>query len=420
MSKQRFDLLIPDLNGIFRGLSAPLASREKILADGFALTGSLFTNRFDGKVVEECGYGVVAGDPDYPCVFVSGSEAPVPWQAGDSQAVFTMNHHKTGAPFVLDPQNALASIIARFAEQNIEVVAATELEFFMSRGSDGNVLDAHKIDAANHLYSNEQCQVEAEALRAMVEACEAQGIATENIVKEYGHNQWEITTQHKAAARACLEGLLLRRAVRLVAAQHGRQATFMAKPHGGSAGNGMHINLSLWRDGNNLFTDTAVVQQAIAGIFAVVSEAMALFAPFANSYRRFVPGNYAPTQATYGDEDRNALIRIPHAQDAGEARLEFRLCGADANPFLAVSALLAGIHYGMTQPRAYVGSADVPPATFPTTWQAALEEFAAAKILPQYMDAELLRVYHLVKQNELAHCLNYVSDYDKIYYAQCF
>lgn len=420
MSDARFEILISDLNGIFRGSSLPLADappEADAPKGGIRWPASLFSSRFDGAVVEECDYSLRCGDPDYPCVMLAGTEAPVPWRGDNRQGVFVM-HRPDGAPFLMDPWHVLARVLRRFADERISPTLAIEFEFYLA---DETLTEADGQTGMSDLYSVDELARRGEFLSAVTDAAAKQGVPSGNILSEYGAGQWEVNLVHTDAASACLHGLLLRRIVRACAAAIGKRATFMAKPYSRMAGSGMHIHLSLWRDGVNLFADESVLHNAVAGALSVCGEAFAFFAPWENSYRRFMPGGYVPLTAGWAQENRAAAVRLPHADADGERRLEFRVCGADANPLLAAAALLAGAYDGMqkqTPPPPQQKGDVAAGAPLPQTWRAALERLAAAEILPEYFDADFLRHYSLVKESEWRHQLAHVSDYDRLCYGR--
>lgn len=416
----RFDLLIPDVNGIWRGLSAPLEESERLLRDPLTWSSSLFSSRFDGSVVEETGHGIRAGDPDFILRAVSGSEAAVPWYGGGGgkQAVYAM-YRPSGEPYELDPQHVLQGVLARLAADGLDSVLATEFEFYLTERDSG---EADGKSGFSDLYSVDEIERQAPFFDLINDYAAVQGLELGNIVSEYGAGQWEINLAHKAAARAVLDGLLLRRLVRACAGLCGKRATFLAKPYGDASGNGMHIHLSLWKDGRNCFSDERVLLQAVAGILAVIPQAMAFFAPYDNSYRRFLPDSYAPCEASWGRENRAVAVRLPLSADESGRRLEFRLSGADVNPILVAAALLAGAHWGiregLTPPPEQTSGAVSGNAPVPLTWRAALDELSQADILPHYFSGQFLSNYRCIKENEWRHHRRHVSDYDRDFYGR--
>jgi glutamine synthetase len=250
-----------------------------------------------------------------------------------------------------------------------------------------------------------------EALFADIHAaCRIQDIPAETFVVEYAPGQFEINIQHSTdALKACDDAILLERCIRETARSHGVIATFMAKPFIEQTGSGLHVHVSLLDEtGTNVFTGpmdaslnrpiSDTMRHAIAGIVQTLPEAMAIFAPNANSYRRFMPGAYAPVNTHWGGDNRTLCIRIPPSE-AKAVRIEHRASGADANPYLVTAAVLAGIHHGITNaltpPPPVIGdAAAVDGIALPSRWEAALERFRASTVLPDYLGAEYCQCFH--------------------------
>jgi glutamine synthetase len=209
--------------------------------------------------------------------------------------------------------------------------------------------------------------------------------------------------------RACDQSSMLKRAIRSVTRSHNRVATFMAKPFAEQVGNGMHIHFSLIdADGNNVFADgtetgSDLLKHAVAGCLDTMSQSMAIFAPNINSYRRMVPGCYAPLAPNWGYENRTTAIRIPGG-DNNAMRIEHRVAGADANVYLTVAAMLAGALYGienkLTAPAPVVGDAGDAAAVLPQFWNDALGIFEKSVFVRDYLGEELQRTFAMSKRME--------------------
>ena len=186
----------------------------------------------------------------------------------------------------------------------------------------------------------------------------------------------------------------------------------MAKPYAQQAGSGTHIHISLLnRNGKNVFSDqknetgSKKLHYAIGGLIKSMKESMAIFCPNANSYRRFQPDLYVPMAPTWGLDNRTVAIRIPTAPEK-DKRIEHRVSGADANPYLVMASLLSGIHYGMTNkvkpPNISTGDAIAKhKPSLPMTWVESLNAFSKSKILKEYFGKEFCHVYYETKHKEL-------------------
>jgi glutamine synthetase len=237
-------------------------------------------------------------------------------------------------------------------------------------------------------------------LSRLADFCAAQDLPAKSAVSEYAPEQFEVNLGHVPdPLRAADHAFLLKRAVRAAARADRLLATFMAKPLPRQSASGMHVHVSLVdEDGANLFArDERALGHAIAGLQATMAESMLLCAPNANSYRRLRPLSYAPTAPTWGHNNRTVALRIPTG-NAASRRIEHRVAGADANPYLVLAAVLAGIHHGLScklAPDAPItGNAyDQVAPSLPLRWDRALETFAAASVLPEYLGEKFCQLY---------------------------
>lgn len=227
---------------------------------------------------------------------------------------------------------------------------------------------------------------------------------------------------------ACDHALMLKRAVKAAARKHDMAATFMAKPFADISGSGMHVHVSLLDDdGNNVFSGLSkdgdfsdTLRHAIGGLGALMPESTAIFAPNANSYRRFSPHSFVPATPSWGTNHRGVALRVPLSSPANN-RVEHRVAGADSNPFLVVAALLAGIHHGIThkcEPGIMVeeGEEIEHIQTLPIRWPLALDAFDAGTILPQYFGEEYHKLFSLCRREEEGRFNSVIPDKDYEWY----
>ena len=207
-------------------------------------------------------------------------------------------------------------------------------------------------DSATTLSSTRLSDFE-QVIDGIIEACKQQNIETGAISAEMGAGQFEINfNHHRDVMRAADETCLFKRVVIEIAKKHGMMATFMAKPMLDQPGNGLHMHISVVDDkGENIFDAGDKPEQrllhAIGGLIDTMPAAMSFWAPNINSYRRYTGGaNCAPISLSWGHENRTVAFRIPLAKD-GAWRVENRVPGADANPYLAMAISLAGMLHGM-------------------------------------------------------------------------
>ncbi|MEQ8802556.1 MAG: glutamine synthetase, partial [Haliea sp.] len=263
-------------------------------------------------------------------------------------------------------------------------------------------------------------------------ACELHSVPLTAIHSEFSPGQWEINTHHQQdALLACDHALLLRRLVKGIARRHGLAATFMAKPFAELAGSGLHIHASVYDGkGVNVFAHrepaeppqmTSTLLGGIGGLANTVNEAMAIFAPNPNSYRRFKAGAYAPAGPTWGYDHREVALRVPVSSEQNR-RIEHRIAGADANPYLVLAAVLAGIHHGMRsgadpgEPVTREADLSQSAVSFPTRLDGALELFRAGKVIPGYLGERYAQAYAVQRQGECDLYNGEVPDLDYEWY----
>ena len=231
-------------------------------------------------------------------------------------------------------------------------------------------------------------------------------------------NLTHVLDRHDALL-ACDQALRFKRVVKSVARAHGCEATFLAKPYREMAGSGLHIHVSLLdAAGRNIFTSedplqSADLRHAVAGLLATLGEGMAICAPGPNSYRRFRPEAYVPLMPSWSINNRGSAIRIP-ASDAANRRIEHRLAGADANPYLVLAWVLAGIHRGLSRavepPPALSGNAyQQSGEPLPTHWATAVQKFAGSPLAQEYLGKPFTQLFSAVKQGELDDFNSYIT-----------
>jgi glutamine synthetase len=414
------DGLFFDLCCVVRGKRFPVADAVKLFAEGMQIPESIALLDVTGDCNDPLGRGFSDGDPDCLAVPIPGTLCPIPWGDVPSAQVMLTLVSQQGEPAMVDPRNILDRVVRRLRAEGLNATVAVELEFYLidpERGPDKAPRPplspvTGRRDTRTQVYGMADLDDFQVFLRAVESACRVQGVPAFTASSEFAPGQFEINLKHvDDPLRAADHALLLRRVVEWVAERHGFEATFMSKPYPDQAGNGMHIHLSLTDSGGrNLFDDgsdsgTSTLRHAVAGMQAAMGESMAIFAPHANAYRRFAPNLYVPVNPRWGYNNRSVAFRIPAS--TGEARrIEHRVPGADANPYLVLAAILAAAHHGVVNrlepgPPATGNACETVDRTIPWTWRRALEELGAARILPDYLGAEYVDLYKATKWIEM-------------------
>jgi glutamine synthetase len=346
---QWIDAFLFDMNGIPRGKRIPRSDLLGVAKNGLMMPTSVFIMDPLGNCVEETGRLWETGDRDHHCHLLSGTLVPVP--IGDrrhAQVVMVVCDADE-----LDPRTVLVHQVERFARAGQTPVAAVELEFYITKRSTNGAFALHKPEGLSDdpgrplTFGFEQMDSLSPFVDDVYRICEVQHLPVDTVMQESGPGQLEINLKHRAdAVAAALDGLLLRRAVKAAARAHQLDATFMAKPHHDWAGSGMHVHLSLQDNtGQNLFAGDPVSPlflYALGGMRETMADFMAIWAQSANAYRRYVPKSYVSMAAHWGFNNRTVALRIPHGTGA-TTRVEHRVAGADANPYLVIASILAGM-----------------------------------------------------------------------------
>ena len=426
------DLYVIDLNGVARGKRIMADKLAGACRDGVYLPISIFASDVLGNPVESTGLGLATGDADFLCKPRADGLCAAAWDTQLALCPLSMQD-RNGAPTFADPHTLLCGMLDRFAALELTPRVAFEMEFFVfAAGRDrlkpgfAHGVRSRREHHQNQVYGLAELDDFAPYLDAVRRAAEQMGVPVESITSEYGPGQLEINVHYRAdARRACLDALLLKRAVTTIASDFGLAATFMAKPGEDLSGNGMHVHMSFAdASGQSLFDGEPVpndpLRHAIAGMLATRLDFLIVCAPHANSYRRFQSNSYAPAALSWGVNNRTVSLRIPGGPPASR-HVEHRICGADANPYLAAAAVLAAAHSGIRastdpgEPITGNGYAQERPR-LPTDWLSALRRLESSTWAHEALGGEFLKVYLAIKYAELSQFMSEVGEQDWRWY----
>ncbi len=409
-----------DLCGVARG---KVLRRDELVPawkDGRFLPISALVLDVTGQDVSETGLVFDEGDRDLLLWPISGSMKRIPWMDVPSAQYVACMHDLDGSKHYADPRNALEKMVSRFqTELKMTPVGAVELEFFLmdrKAAMEGRPMApvAQTNDSRQQHYQPYYLQdVDdfAPFFKDLYAYCGVQDLPAKTLISEYAPGQMEIVLRHRDdVLTACDEAIMLKRLIKATAEKHGFVATFMAKPYSEWTGSGMHVHVSLADEhGENQFAaenpeENQLLLHAIGGLKAAMAESMLIFAPNANSYRRFRRNSYAPVAANWGINNRTVSLRVP-AGAAKACHIEHRPSGADANPYLVMAAILAGMHYGITEKEdpgsPITGNGYEKRAKYiPGNWYAAIDAFWRASILKEYFGKEFVDTFCTLKEVE--------------------
>lgn len=430
------DVLVIDLCGNAIGKRVPASAMPAVFEQGTPVCAAMQLVDVMGNTADPMGYGFSDGDPDAFARPIAGTLKPVPWLTGHkSQVLCEFSAARDDAPLWYEPRRVLRRVAEKFDDLGLTPRLAVELEFYLldpERGDGGAPRPALSprsglAESSGRVLSLDKLDEFDEVLGEIERACHLQGIPTTSMISEYGAGQFEINLQHQDnSLLAADHAALLRRVVTGVARSLGYDATFMSKPFVDQSGSGMHIHMSLLdSDGENVFDaerndSDSMLTRAVGGLQATMGEAMALFAPNLNVYRRFRPDEFTPVTTDWGDNNRSVAFRIPPS-DAASRRIEHRVAGAEANPYLVIAAMLAGIHHGLSgaldagEKHTGNAGAEVDPGLPLTLWQA-IPALRGAQILPEYFGAEYLQIYADVKQAEFDAFMDAIHEREYAWY----
>jgi glutamine synthetase len=380
------------------------------------LPGYRFTNW-------DTGYGDVVCQPDYTTTRL------IPWLEGTAMVLCDLTDDE-GAPVEVSPRRILRRQLERAAERGLRVCSATELEFFLFKDSYEEASAKGWRDLTPHTSTIEDYQLlqtarEEYVLRRIRNEMRDAEIPVEFSKGEAGRGQHEVNVTYDEALVTADRHLVFKNGIKEIAAQEGRATTFMAKWTMGDVGSSCHVHTSLWdaESGEALMADashpselSAVGRHFLGGQLRAARELAWMAAPTLNSYRRYVPGSWAPTAAVWGEDNRTCGFRV--IGHGASRRVENRIPGADVNPYLVLAASIAAGLYGLDHelepgdpyPVNAYETTDVP--RIPATLVEAIEELRSSAIALEAFGEEVH--HHLLNtaEQEWASANRHVTDWE--------
>jgi glutamine synthetase len=427
------DVMIPDINGVLRGKRLGATSLAKVYSGEFVMPISLFATQITGDCAAETGLVFETGDRDMVCSPVDGTLCISSCQQKPMAQLMVAMQDDTGAALPFDPRQVLRQLVTRLSEHGLTAVVAIELEFYLfDRERDADRRPQPPLSPVTGVRDNDTQVyglIELDDYQGLVDDITSiaarQGIPATTAVAEYAPGQFEINLQHVAdPLLACDHALLLKRVIKGVATNHGYDASFMAKPYSHLASSGLHVHMSLLdNDGKNIFRggpDSDLLQYAVGGLLKSMNDCQLLFAPHGNSYHRYQSGGYVPMAPGWGFNNRTVAVRIPGSKP-DSTRIEHRLGGADANPYLTTAGIVAGILDGLERkavpPPAITGNAHRQlDASIPATWHAAIEGFSNSRFCRDYLGEQFCDVYAALKRAEWQMYSNIIPAFEYDWY----
>lgn len=423
-----------DIDGVLRG---KYISPEKFLSaaqEGFGFCDVVFGWDSTDALYDRSEFtGWHTGYPDALARIDIETFRVVPWEP-DTAFFIADLQNADGTPLLLSPRQLLQHVIARAERLGLWPVVSVEYEYFLFEETAHSVREKgyrgmRPLSPGMFGYSVLRASTHANLVHQIIDQMRAYGVEIEGIHTETGPGVYETAIRYDGALQAADKAALFKTGVKEIAARSGRIATFMAKWNPDLPGCSGHVHQSLWeRDGaRNLFHDGAgdggfseLGRHYIGGQMALMPEVMAMVCPTVNSFKRTVPGTWAPTGVTWGVENRTTALRAIPGRSPKTTRVEYRLAGADANPYLAIAAGLASGLYGverrMEPPPALAGDAyvasDERARPLPRSLEEAVEVFRSSRAAREMFGDAFVDHFSMTREWEVRQFRKAVTDWE--------
>ena len=430
------DIVLHDVNGVGRGKIIRRHELLKLYESGRQFPLSLLGMDITGEDVPETGLILEQGDGDIKAWPITSSLKPIYNSKPPRGELFMTMSDIEGNKLNIDPRNVLEASVNQCEKEGIRLCGAFELEFFLV----SNDLDQYgKLQPAKSIigkkrshrktdvYSVDNLHGMLPLLNDIYEATAIAGIEAETVISEYAPGQYELTLKHqKNLLKAADDIVRLKRIIRSQARAHGVTACFMAKPMENVSGSGMHFHVSMYNNkGDNIFAEknsntlNPNLNHALGGLAKTMGECMLVFAPNANSWRRLDLGSYAPVTPNWGQDNRSVAFRIP-SSNSKNRRIEHRVSGVDANPYLVALTVLSAMRFGMKNkikaPSQTKGNAYKQKSSskfhMPHDWSSAILSAKKSKFLKETLGPDLHKAFIAIKEMEYQKVASTVSELD--------
>lgn len=405
---------------------------DDVLENGVQYPSAMFSVDTSANFVLAAGAGFAGGYGSWMLRIDPATFTVLPWVQKTARViadVYTLD----GEPVSVYPRGVMQRVINELETEGYSTYGAAELEFYVFKelGDSGYQPSWTGLQCYSEV---KQSEVD-ELLWDMVVPFQSLGIEVEAANTEYGPGQFEISMKPQSGLAQADAAFYYKNSVKELMKKRGLLATFMTKPLSGKSGSGAHFHHSLYHldTGKNAFYDpndkygmSDIFKHFIAGQLAHSKAICALANPSINSYRRIRPYTFAPSNITWGLENRMCLIRVPHARGQG-THLENRMPGADNNPYLMMAAMYAagldGIRNKTPLPDPVLDEdayAIRGEGQLPTSLEQALEALKQDEALHKYLGSDVINAFVALKTNELSRFSDYVTPWEVEEYSELF
>ncbi len=416
------EAFVPDMAGAARGKLVPAA---KFGSGELKLPEGIFAQTISGNYVDNKDN---VEDRDMLLVPDPSTLRPVPWIKEPTASIFLDCFHKDGTPVETSPRRVLRNVLDLYKEKGWRPVVAPEVEFYLINAH----VDANqeveppegrlgRTETSKQPFSIDTMNDFDPFINEVYAYCEAQNIQIDTLSQEMGPAQFELNFRHGDALALADQVFLFKRTVKEAAIANEMHATFLAQPISGEAGSALHIHQSIVdENGSNIFSNEGgasdLFMSYIGGLQKYMPEALLIFAPYPNSYRRFLSFYSSPINLSWAIDNRTVGLRVPDS-DPDARRVENRLAGSDVNPYLALAATLAcgylGMIEGLKPNESIEGSAyDQPFSLHPFMFEA-IKAMETSEAMRKILGDKFVGLYCAVKYDECREFQEIVTPWER-------
>lgn len=425
-------IVFADIDGILRG---KYISSEKFLGvaeNGLGFCEVIFGWDAGDEVYDNTTYtGWHNGYPDAPARIDLSTFRKIPWE-NDTPCFLGEINNKEGGPSPVCPRQLLKKVLADTKQAGFTPFFSQEFEWFNFAETPQSAHDKRytgltPLTPGMFGYSILRSSLKNDFFNDLFDMLKKFGVPLEGIHTETGPGTYEAAITYSGLPEAADRAVLFKTAVKEIAYRHGVMATFMAKINENLPGCGGHVHQSLWDAAakKNIFYDdkdgykiSSIMKSYIAGQLHCLPEILPMFAPTINSYKRLVEGAWAPTTLTWGIDNRTVALRVLNSSSKS-CRLETRVIGADANPYLAMAACLGAGLYGIQQKMELIqapvkgnGYKDISHGILPATLNEATQKMKASVIAKEIFGETFVEHFTQTREWEWRQHLKAVTDWE--------
>jgi len=431
---KKVQCLIADHTGITRGKVYPV---EKFIdEEGCRLGETILLQSATGDLVGGGLLYTLADPRDIDMILKPDASAcfMVPWANEPTAMIIHDCFDQKGKRIAQSPRNLLKKVIELYDSQGLEAIVAPEMELYLTQTNDdpNQPLEAPlgasgRTESGRQSFGIEAIEEFEPIMADIYKWAEEQELNLDVVVHEEGRAQFEFNFDHGDPLNLADRVLVFKRTVKAAANKHGMTATFMAKPITGQPGSAMHIHQSIVdkKTGKNIFDGSCeqnenfsqAFMHYLGGLQTYIPHVMPMFAPNINSYRRFLAGECTPVNIEWGVENRTVGLRVPDAP-AQAKRVENRLPGADANPYLAIAATLICGYIGMME-QAKPDNEMIEKANktvnedLPLNIEAAIKQMSQSEKIKEYLGADFVEGFIATRQADYDNYKSVISAWER-------